>query len=147
MKMINYTVRSPYFLRSPSKKKDFENSELFVEDEADEKEPRKKELILCRQCLQIITGPSEIIEVQGAHRHTFVNPQGILFEIGCFRSAKGCGYLGPATYEWSWFKGFKWRVAVCSRCLTHVGWLYISSGDKRFNGLILNRLISPNEWS
>lgn len=97
--------------------------------------------LLCRHCLQVITRASEQIVVAGAHRHTFANPRGIVFEIGCFRTAIGCGYVGLPTDEFSWFAGFTWRVAVCSACLTHLGWLFTASGDKRFNGLILDRLL------
>jgi hypothetical protein len=97
--------------------------------------------LLCRQCLQVITHASEQIAVAGSHQHTFANPHGIVFEIGCFRTAEGCGYVGPPTDEFSWFNGFMWRVAVCSACLTHLGWLFTSSGSNRFTGLILDRLI------
>ena len=133
--------------RSPSEKQILEELDKTAEDEAAKKEPQKEESILCRQCLQVITNSAEIIEVQGAHHHTFVNPQGILFQIGCFRSAKGCAYMGPATYEWSWFRGFKWRVAVCSKCLTHLGWLYSSASNESFYGLILDRLIGQDNWT
>ena len=133
--------------RVPAEKEGFEKLNEVVEDDASEQEPRKEENILCRQCLQVITNPAESIEVQGSHQHTFANPQGILFQIGCFRSATGCGHVGPATYEWSWFNGFRWSAALCSMCLTHLGWLYTSSGSESFCGLILSRLISPDEWS
>jgi hypothetical protein len=88
-----------------------------------------------------------MIEVEGSHQHTFANPEGILFQIGCFRSAAGCGHIRPATYEWSWFKGFRWSVALCTKCLTHLGWLYTSTAGESFYGLILSRLVSPGEWS
>ncbi len=102
---------------------------------------KKGRYLLCRQCLQVITQESEQIEMAGAHRHTFANPHGIVFEIGCFRTAAGCGFTGPPTDEFTWFKGFVWRVAFCSACQTHLGWLFTSSGNKQFLGLILDRLI------
>lgn len=100
--------------------------------------------IVCRQCRNIITRPEEKIEVNGSHQHTFANPNGQVFEIGCFQTAEGCGYTGEATEEYSWFRGYAWRVAVCGRCLTQIGWLFSASmGVSRFNGLILDRLILP----
>ena len=130
-----------YLLRLPTDKQSAEKLEEFLEDEAIEKEPDWKEKILCRQCHQVITSPTERVEVQGSHQHTFANPGGILYQIGCFRLVKGCGYVGPATEEWSWFKGYKWRIAVCRSCLTHLGWIFLSSGNESFHGLILNRLV------
>jgi hypothetical protein len=145
--MITKGLHTVCLLRVPAEKEGIEKLDEAVEDDANEKEPRKEENILCRQCLQLITSPAEIIEVAGSHQHTFANPEGILFQIGCFRSAAGCGHVGPATYEWSWFKGFRWSIALCTKCLTHLGWLYTSSGSESFYGLILSRLISPDEWS
>ncbi|UCH21765.1 MAG: hypothetical protein JSU83_00370 [Deltaproteobacteria bacterium] len=113
----------------------------LLEDETEEKTSDDDKYILCRHCRQVITHPAERIEMGGSHTHTFANPHGIVYEIGCFRSAPGCGYTGPATDEFSWFKGFYWRIAVCRSCLTHLGWLFTSTGNVQFNGLILDRLI------
>ena len=117
--------------------------ESLIEDKPEEKASDDDKFILCRQCGQVITHADERIEMAGSHRHTFANPHGIVYEIGCFRSAQGCGYAGPPTDEFSWFKGFYWRIAVCRGCLTHLGWLFTSSGNAAFNGLILDRLIEP----
>ena len=144
--MIKETLPDACLFRVPAARQDIERLDKAVEDEASDRAPRKEESIVCRHCLQLITSPAESIEVQGSHRHTFANPRGILFQIGCFRSAAGCGHIGPATYAWSWFKGFRWSVALCGRCLTHLGWLYTSTDNERFYGLILSRLICPDEW-
>lgn len=133
-----------FLLRWPSEKSGNSQPETTIKDETEEKESDSEEYIRCRQCSQMITSPAERIEVQGSHQHTFANPHGILFQIGCFRSVTGCGYAGPATEEFSWFKGFSWRVALCGKCLTHLGWLFVNSANVSFNGLILDRLISSN---
>jgi len=133
-------VHNSLFRERPGKKSR-EDATQLAEEEAEEQSPEEEEYILCRQCRQAITRPAERITIQGAHHHTFANPHGIVYEIGCFRSAQGCGYAGPATDEFSWFKGFHWRIAVCRTCLTHLGWLFTSSGTAGFNGLILDRLI------
>ncbi|MBI9081998.1 MAG: hypothetical protein JEZ11_00280 [Desulfobacterales bacterium] len=95
---------------------------------------------VCRQCGHAITHPDQGIIVDGAHRHTFANPHGMVYEIGCFRSADGCANVGPTTDEFTWFAGFFWRIAVCRRCQVHLGWLFESRGMRRFHGLILDRL-------
>ncbi|MBW2606015.1 MAG: hypothetical protein JRD05_00120 [Deltaproteobacteria bacterium] len=141
--MITSNIDTSYLLRQPSEKYGGEKPGYIVEDETKEKEPDIDEYILCRQCLQVITSPAERIEMQGAHQHTFANPNGIVYQIGCFRSASGCGYAGQPSYEFSWFKGYSWRVAVCGSCLFHLGWLFTSPGSESFNGLILDHLIQP----
>ncbi len=109
---------------------------------AQEKRTEEKKNILCRHCFQIITSPEEMIEMNGAHQHTFVNPHGIAFTIGCYKTASGCGSTGPPADEFSWFKSFSWRIGICSKCLTHLGWQFLSKNDIFF-GLILDRLIIP----
>jgi len=113
--------------------------EMPSEREAPEAEP----LILCRECLHPVTRETERLSVDGAHRHTFANPHGVVFEIGCFRRAPGCAYAGASSDEFSWFAGYTWRVALCAACLIHLGWVFQSSGGDRFHGLILDRLIEP----
>ena len=128
-----------YFLRIPLPDR---QGEQLVQEEDEEKKEEEKH-ILCAQCRAIITSPRERIEVQGAQEHTFFNPYGIIFQIGCFQQARGCGYLGPATEEFSWFPGYNWRIAICSCCLTHLGWLYSAPDKESFHGLILDHLIQP----
>lgn len=142
MMIINNTVTS-YLFRQRPEKYGSEKPGHIVEDETEEKEPDTGEYILCRQCLKVITSPAERIEMQGAHQHTFANPHGSVYQIGCFRSAVGCGYVGQASDEFSWFTGYSWKIAVCGSCLFHLGWLFVSPGRESFNGLILDHLIQP----
>ena len=132
-----------YLFRQPFEKYDGEKPDHIAEDETKEKEPGTGKYILCRQCQLVITSPEERIEMQGAHQHTFANPHGTVYQIGCFRSAAGCGYAGQPSDEFSWFKGYSWQVAVCRSCLFHLGWLFISPAGDSFNGLILDHLIQP----
>ena len=137
-------IQPSWWLRGPPGKKGDGKAGASPEEKAHESESDSKEAILCRQCHQMLTSPAERISIQGSHQHTFANPHGIVFQIGCFRTVQGCGYVGPATAEWSWFKGYSWRVAMCSMCLTHLGWLFVGKADESFNGLILDRLVSSN---
>lgn len=111
-----------------------------AEDEAKTAAARK---VLCRECLHPVTREQDRTAVQGAHRHTFANPSGIVFTIGCFQAAGGCGAAGSPSEEFTWFKGFSWRVAVCAGCLSHLGWLFSAGAGTSFWGLILDHLIFP----
>ena len=132
------------FFRSSSGKSGDEIAEGILSDEENGMEPEDEENISCRKCRHSITRPAEAIQVNSQHQHTFANPHGQIFEIGCFQMAEGCGYIGQKTAEWSWFKGFSWKIAVCGKCLVQVGWIFISSkGLDNFHGLILERLVFP----
>jgi hypothetical protein len=141
--MISATPNQAFFLRIPADQPGEEDDTAILEKEAEERLPEEEEYILCRQCHQAITKPADRIMMQGSHLHTFANPHGIVFEIGCFRSVKGCGYAGAASDDFSWFAGYSWRVCVCSLCLTHLGWMFSRMGSDTFYGLILDRLIEP----
>jgi hypothetical protein len=106
------------------------------EHESDAGKGRK---IRCRGCEQIITDDAQRISVAGGHSHYRVNPSGIEFHFQCFNQAPGCSALGPATYEHTWFTGYRWQIAICNRCGEHLGWLY--RGSSSFYGLISNKLI------
>jgi len=78
---------------------------------------------------------------RGTHEHTFVNPHGLAFVIGCFAAAPGCAGRGSIENAFSWFPGWSWQVATCARCHAHVGWIYRSASEQ-FHGLILDALRS-----
>jgi hypothetical protein len=103
-----------------------------------EKEKIEKYLV-CAYCAHIITSPDDAIAVDGSATHSLTNPAGITFNIGCFREAPGCSTAGEPTSEFTWFPGFMWSYALCSRCRAHMGWRY-QSGMTSFFGLILDNL-------
>jgi len=98
------------------------------------------EAICCLACGAVITVKEQKIQVGGAHSHTFFNPLGIVFEVGCFRQAPGCRAVGGPSAEFSWFPGYLWRVVLCHRCRIHLGWMFATDGDVFF-GLILKNLL------
>ncbi len=100
-------------------------------------------VIVCRACGFAVCHPDDAITVSGAHRHTFANPHGIVFEIGCFRNAPGCTRVGEASDDFTWFAGYRWRIAICAGCHRHLGWRFEGTGDS-FHGLILDRLAFPS---
>ena len=94
--------------------------------------------LLCRLCHLLITTTKERVEKDGTHLHTFFNPAGIVYEIGCFRNAPGCIPFGAASREFPWFSGYSWQVVYCRGCQQHLGWRF--SGEDQFFGLIVNKL-------
>jgi hypothetical protein len=103
--------------------------------------PKLEKRLFCAACRHPVTHQDERIIVQGSHEHTFTNPQGITYHIGCFREAAGCTAASEATTEYSWFKGYAWRIAYCAHCHVHLGWRFQSGADY-FHSLIVNRLTS-----
>ncbi|OHD66798.1 MAG: hypothetical protein A2176_10015 [Spirochaetes bacterium RBG_13_51_14] len=108
-------------------------------EEAGDETGEERMYLLCKTCGNAITSESYCMEVNGSHRHTFMNPRGIVFNIGCFSSAGGCLIIGVPTTEYTWFPGFTWCCVICSQCLSHLGWRY-QSGSGGFFGLILDQL-------
>lgn len=113
-----------------------------VPESHDKKSETTRDGIVCRRCLHVITASDQRMVINGAHAHTFANPEGIIFEIACYRDAWGCGYLGPSSPEFAWFVGFMWRVAVCANCHVHLGWYFSAPDGHFFHGLITSRLVT-----
>ena len=99
-------------------------------------------VIVCRACRAHVTDPSCQIQIDQSFCHTFANPHGHVFEIGCFDRAIGCIPASPAYSEFSWFPGYHWKIGVCRNCASHLGWIFRSDQDQ-FWGLILDKLIFP----
>lgn len=149
---VNYRNRrpDPFQLRSrhqEGKTNNIHSKGILQEKNQKNEEIFNEEFILCNTCNHKITTRKESISVSNSHQHTFANPAGILFDIGCFKSAPGCLNTGPFTDEFSWFKGFKWRISICETCFTHLGWMFLSSTNHIFFGLILDRLIDSTHGS
>lgn len=102
-----------------------------------------QERLFCRTCHALVTDLDQAMVMGESHEHTFFNPQGQLFRIGCFRVAVGCGVVGVASAEFSWFAGYLWKIALCRGCHHHLGWQFLDAeGSDSFWGLILDRLVA-----
>lgn len=108
-------------------------------DRESETDTTQERSILCKECGHRLTSHDQAVELEGKHEHTFFNPAGVLFEIGCFSDAPGAEVWGVPTTEFVWFPGYAWRFANCAGCHTHIGWQFLS-GESSFFGLVLNRL-------
>lgn len=109
-------------------------------DVMSEPEPTRGCRLVCAKCGQGITTEASRIAVAGRHEHTFANPHGYVYRIGCFAPAVGLTLAGPISGEFSWFVGYSWQIEQCAVCSTHLGWLFRTS-DRVFHGLILDALM------
>lgn len=136
--MIVNFIPSVLFRHTPGSNIE-EMVETLTRKKEKEKEKKEKPSLRCANCKYIITEPRFAVPIAGQHRHTFSNPAGIPYEIGCFSQAPGCFNTGDPTLEYTWFQGYTWCYSICTKCYTHMGWFY-QSGDSRFFGLILDKL-------
>ncbi len=110
----------------------------YLTDDQDDAADERHRALLCSACRTPITSAGERHEKQNKHLHTFFNPAGIVYEIGCFRKAPGCLVYGRPSTEFSWFSGYCWQIVYCRRCGQHLGWKF--SGVDEFFGLIVKKL-------
>jgi hypothetical protein len=111
---------------------------LLAKEETGEGEPGNP--LLCRACGNEITEAERGIRRHGRFEHTFTNPAGFTFRLGCFSAAWNCILHGAPTHTHTWFPGFRWRFCSCGSCGLHLGWQY-DSGAEGFFGLILDNLV------
>lgn len=96
----------------------------------------------CARCGIFMTRASLGIRLAGKHEHVLANPAGMMFRVVCFKDAPGAVAVGNATSQFTWFPGYDWRLALCTGCDTHVGWMYEGTGSPAvFFGLIRPMLV------
>ena len=130
-----------FFIEPFSFKEDKEGESEAATTTLEEEQAEEEEGLYCFNCGSTITSKKHRITIEQSHEHTFVNPGGFTFRIGCFRKAPGCLQTGESTEENSWFSGYAWNYALCASCFIHLGWMYHSSEQESFYGLILDRLV------
>ena len=115
------------------------NKTSQAEDSDTELIPEENSLY-CAACSLKITNENQKTSMRGKTEHTFFNPQGNVFHIGCFKEAPGCKAVGFTSTEFSWFSGYAWQIVCCSGCNEHLGWIFLQGLELHFFGLILARL-------
>ena len=113
------------------------SSILSQNDEEQEKQVQR--VLRCKQCDAAIARAEDRISRAEKHLHTFFNPAGIVYEIGCFRQAPGCCVDERRSNEFSWFASYSWQISFCCSCSKHLGWFF-SGSDDTFFGLVVERL-------
>ncbi len=114
------------------------SSDVFTKPVSDGS-PANITWLTCARCGKKVARSSDRIEVNNRHEHTFINPAGVIYRIGCFAAAPGTAEIGRPSAEFAWFRGHRWRCLCCSGCETHLGWTF-KSDTSQFCGLILDQL-------
>jgi hypothetical protein len=96
---------------------------------------REERVVRCRDCGHTLARERDRLPLETS---TFVNPEGVVYEIAAFGEAAGCAVGGQPTTFWTWFPGHAWRYALCGKCGVHLGWAF--SGASRFFGLLTERI-------
>lgn len=104
----------------------------------DDDDAGDERVVVCRACKAAVARYEDRVVIGGGDLHTFVNPQGQVFELLCFARAQGAVGIGEGTLAYTWFPGHAWRVAVCRACGVQLGWRY--DGAALFWGLIRDAL-------
>lgn len=136
--LIYLLMKSPFMLREMTEGET--KIDIDSETEPDEGDGDNSPWLLCSNCGTKITRKKDALKVNSKVDHTFFNPQGIVFNVSCYKRAAGCIPYGEPTTEFSWFGGYRWQYALCSLCHLHLGWRY-SSTESSFYGLITKLLI------
>ena len=110
-----------------------------LEDILDDSSRPKEGFLFCAACSHVIGHVQDRIEVNGAFEHTCTNPYGYVHRFGCHREAHGLRDQRRAASRRQLVHGFRWRLAACGNCDTHMGWLFERAGE-HFFGLILDRI-------
>jgi len=83
------------------------------------------QVLVCRRCYQELADQSDIFSMSSeGPQGAFVNPGGHLHETLTVYKAKNLKLVGEPSTEYSWFPGYAWTIAECSRCYNHIGWKF-----------------------
>jgi hypothetical protein len=97
--------------------------------------------LFCAQCGHKVTHTDHAIRIDGQHDYVFFNPAGRIFRVACFKEAAGATPIGAPSGEFTWFRGYDWRIVLCGGCAAHLGWIYEGEGPPAvFFGLIRTML-------
>ena len=109
----------------------------------DETALSEDDALYCADCGHLITRGRWRIRRNGDHEHTVFNSAGIVYRVVCFKEAPGVATRGDPSGEFTWFKGYAWRIANCTECGLHLGWRF--EGEDVFFGLVRTSLIQRED--
>lgn len=115
------------------------------ETDGERAEPNRRRKLLCRGCRSLIAKDAMRTRVHGKHEHVFANPAGYVYQVGCFSAAPGCSHEGTPSWEFTWFQGHSWQIAVCRGCNALMGWRFRPPSGQGFHALILTHLIEEDD--
>lgn len=89
----------------------------------------KLSLLCCLQCGQSVAHQQDVFSMSAEGlQGTYCNVYGYVYETITIHKATGLRLQNtqPST-EYSWFPGYAWTVAACSRCRKHMGWFFTAT--------------------
>ncbi len=114
-----------------------------VEKDKNDKEPKEYYCVICGA---LISESGALIQINGSHNHSFVNPAGVRCNFTTFVHCENVLVHEDLYIEHSWFPGYGWRFLLCRRCYQHLGWKWdpVGEGGKPdgFFGLLINSVQS-----
>lgn len=98
-------------------------------------------VVRCAACSREVARLADRIATEPDELHTFVNPQGDVFELVRFSRADGASAFGRPSFAFTWYPGHAWRYARCRGCGAQLGWRF--EGPTSFWGLVRRALLWP----
>lgn len=82
--------------------------------------------LCCRHCYQTIANHGDVFSMSAEGlQGTYCNLYGYVYETITIYKATGLQLQNvPPSTNASWFPGYAWTVAACSRCRKHMGWKF-----------------------
>ncbi len=117
-----------------------ENRDAALQEKIEIPSMEGGDLLYCVNCGKAITRERFGFAKDGSFVHTFTNPSGYVYKVGCFSNAPGTWIVGEYTGQFSWFKGYLWCYLLCEGCNSHMGWHFSSPESAGFHGIILERI-------
>lgn len=84
---------------------------------------------LCKRCNSKISMYNDIFPMsKGNLAGNYCNPAGYIHETISFYKVieNSTRMVDRPSTDFSWFPGYAWQIALCSKCSTHVGWKFIA---------------------
>ena len=94
-----------------------------------EPDDKKRSAYHCAVCGVFITDSDAAVNINGANRHSFVNPAGFRCNFMTFVACENALEHPDLYREHSWFPGYGWRFLTCGKCFQHLGWKYDAVAD------------------
>ena len=139
----NFVVRPDrWHLKEPPSEVSLDDEPGVKDDDEALEAPRR---ICCARCRAHLSDRSCIAGVLGYSAQRVVsNPAGVMFEIITVLDAWSVLKVGPASTDFSWYKGAQWTVTSCANCGLHLGWFFevlAASSPLSFYGLVASSIV------